>query len=207
MTTFPILEKQTLDESQRQLWDELTLGHRSVLTGGAEKKRLPDLFNAWLQFPEFGQLMLQVADAVRGSDALTHKLRELIILTTSMLWGARVEYDFHVPLARGNGLADAVIEGIGRSERPAFSDESERIVYQASLELVRTGSLSDATREAVVAILGYRGLMTLIALVGLYSIVAFTSNACDVHLLDDFAADEGKLQQFFQGRLIGEYQK
>ena len=34
MTTFPILEKAGLDEKQKGLWDELTLGPRSVITGG-----------------------------------------------------------------------------------------------------------------------------------------------------------------------------
>ena len=108
MTTFPILEKAGLDEKQKVLWDELTLGPRSVITGGPGKKRMPDLFNAWLHFPEFGHLALRLADAIRANEALTHKLRELVVLTTSMLLNTRVEYDFHVPLARKNGLPDAV---------------------------------------------------------------------------------------------------
>ena len=38
MTTFPVLGKADLDEEQTKLWDELTLGQRSVLTGGPSKK-------------------------------------------------------------------------------------------------------------------------------------------------------------------------
>ena len=199
MTTFPILEKAGLDAKQKALWDELTLGPRSVITGGPGKKRMPDLFNAWLQFPEFGHLALRLADAIRANEALTHKLRELVVLTTSMLLNTRVEYDFHVPLARKNGLPEPVIAAIGRGEKPEFTDDAERIVYQANVELVRVGTLSDSTREAVVGIVGYRGLMLLIALVGMYVIVGYTSNVSDVHLLDDFEADEQKLQDFYKG--------
>ncbi|MGO9931073.1 MAG: carboxymuconolactone decarboxylase family protein [Steroidobacteraceae bacterium] len=205
MTTFPILEKGGLDEQQKKLWDEMTQGHRSVITGGPEKKRMPDLFNAWLQFPEFGHLILRVADALRANEALSHKLRELVILTTSMLLNTRVEYDFHVPRARANGLPEAVIEAIGRGEKPEFSDPAERIIYQANVELVRVGTLSDNTRESVVGIVGYRGLMLLIALIGMYVIVGYTSNVSEVRVLDDFQADEKKLEDFYKGKLAEEY--
>lgn len=161
---------------------------------------MPDLFNAWLQVPEFGKVMLRMADVIRANDALTHRLRELVILTTSMLLGTRVEFDFHVPQARKNGLAEAVIEAIGRGEKPEFADEVERVIYQANVELVRVGSLSDHTRESVVLAVGYRGLMLLIALVGNYVIVGYTSNVAEVRVLDDFEADEQKLEYFYKGK-------
>ena len=65
MERYPVLSKHELDEQQRALWDELTLGPRGFYTGGAEAKRLPDLYNAWLQFPEFGKLMIDLGAAVR----------------------------------------------------------------------------------------------------------------------------------------------
>ena len=43
MERFPVLSKQELDEKQRALWDELTLGPRGFYTGGEEAKRLPCL--------------------------------------------------------------------------------------------------------------------------------------------------------------------
>jgi 4-carboxymuconolactone decarboxylase len=199
MTTFPVLDKTCLDDKQKALWDELALGPRGVTTGGPATTRMPDLYNAWLQFPEFGHLMLRVADALRANDALDHKLRELVILTTSMLVNARVEYDFHAPLARNNGLGTRVIDAIGRGERPEFENDDERIIYQANVELVRAGSLSDSTRAAVVDAVGHRGLMLLIAVIGLYVIVGYTSNVADVQVLDGFAADDRKLADFYRG--------
>ncbi|MDR2856578.1 MAG: hypothetical protein LBV50_01875 [Novosphingobium sp.] len=46
MERFPILKKSDLDEAQRALWDELTLGPRGFYTGGpeADPQMLKDFF-------------------------------------------------------------------------------------------------------------------------------------------------------------------
>ncbi len=90
---FPVLRKDELDADQRALWDELTLGPRGFYTGGAAAERVPDLYNAWLQFPEFGRLMLRLGDEIRACSELSGKHRELVVLTTSAMLGARVEYE------------------------------------------------------------------------------------------------------------------
>ena len=51
MTHFPIVRNEGLNPAQQALWDELTLGPRGFYTGGPEARRLPDLYNAWMQFP------------------------------------------------------------------------------------------------------------------------------------------------------------
>jgi 4-carboxymuconolactone decarboxylase len=200
MERFPVLKKQELDAAQRALWDELTLGPRGFYTGGADAERLPDLYNAWLQFPEFGALMIRLGDAIRSVSELSGKLRELIVLTSSALLGARVEFDFHVPFARSEGLSDALIEAIAAGSEPPFADEAERIVYTANVQLLRSAALTLATREEAIAALGYRGLMQLIAVVSLYVVTAYTTNVARVKLAEDFSADPDMLTDFFAGR-------
>jgi alkylhydroperoxidase family enzyme len=200
MTDFPIFEKDELNSEQRGLWNKLTLGPRGLYTGGPDAKRLPDLYNAWMQFPEFGNAMLVIADAVRAQTELTGKMRELVILTTSALLNTWVEYDFHVPFAKNQGLPDAVISAIGKNETPVFSDEAERIIYEANVQIVRTATLTDAMRDEVVKLIGYRGLMQLIAAISLYVVTAYTSNIAKVELLKDFSADPQKLKDFYAGK-------
>lgn len=199
-TGFPVLGKDDLDERQRALWDELTLGPRGFYTGGAEARRLPDLYNAWMQFPEFGTLMLRLGDAIRDRAELPGRLRELIVLTTSAMLGARVEFDFHVPFARNEGLSDDLIAAIGNDEVPPFADDIERIVYQASIELLRGATLAPATREEALALIGHRGVIELIAMVSLYVVTAYTTNVARVKLADDFSADPDELKTFFAGK-------
>lgn len=200
MSEFPILGKADLDARQRLLWDELTQGPRGFFVGGADAKRLPDLYNAWLQFPEFGQIVLRLGDAIRARPELPGKLRELVVLTTSVLLGARVEYEFHVPFARDEGLSDAVIAAVGNGAVPPFSHEAERMTYEATVQLLKTGALTEQTRTELVDTLGLAGLVQLIAAVGLYAITAFTTNVAKADLAEDFSADSEKLKDFFAGK-------
>jgi 4-carboxymuconolactone decarboxylase len=202
MERFPVLRKADLDEGQLALWNELTLGPRGFYTGGAEAERLPDLYNAWLQFPEFGELMIRFGDVLRTKSQLPGRFRELIVLTTSAMLGARVEFDFHVPFAQNEGLPDAVIEALGAGETPTFADEAERVVYEANVQLLRSAALTHETREEAIAVLGYRGVTELIACVTLYVVTAYTTNVARVKLADDFSADPNQLKDFFAGKAV-----
>lgn len=202
MERFPVLRKTDLDETQRALWDELTLGPRGFYTGGADAERLPDLYNAWLQFPEFGELMLRMGDVLRTKTQLPGRLRELIVLTTSAMLGAMVEFDFHVPFARNEGLSDAVIEAVREHREPPFADDLERVVHAANVQLLRTGALTHETREQAIGLLGYRGVTEVIAIVSLYVVTAYTTNVARVKLADDFSADPQMLGDFFAGRTV-----
>jgi 4-carboxymuconolactone decarboxylase len=199
MTPFPVLTRDELDSEQRALWDELTLGPRGFYTGGADAKRLPDLYNAWLQFPEFGALMLRLADAVRARNELSARYRELIVLTTSIFLGARVEYEFHVPFAVSEGLPQAAIAAIGSGTTPEFAAAADRVIYDANLQLLKSGAVAENTRAALIELVGFRGLMQLIATVTLYVVTAYTTTVARVELAGDFAADPDQLQRFFAG--------
>lgn len=202
MERFPVLRKADLDETQRALWDELTLGPRGFYTGGAEAERLPDLYNAWLQFPEFGELMIKFGDVLRTKAQLPGRFRELIVLTTSAMLGAKVEFDFHVPFAQNEGLSDALIAAIGAGTVPPFADDAERVVYEANVQLLRNAILTHETREEAIEVLGYRGLTELIATVTLYVVTAYTTNVARVKLAEDFSADPQRLKDFFAGRVV-----
>jgi 4-carboxymuconolactone decarboxylase len=200
MHEFPILGRQGLDDQQRRLWDELTLGPRGFYTGGPDAERLPDLYNAWLQFPEFGQLLIRLGDELRARSELPGRARELVVLTTSAALGARVEFDFHVPFARNEGLSDAVIDALRNGEVPRFADETEQVIHEANVQFLRSGRLEEQTREALIGLIGFRGVIQLIAAISLYVITAYTTNVARVKLAEDFSADPGKLEDFFAGR-------
>lgn len=202
MVGFPVLGKEGLDPKQKKLWDELTLGPRGFYTGGAEAKRLPDLYNAWMQFPEFGKLMLELGDAIRGCEELPGKMRELIVLTTSAMLGARVEFDFHIPFALNEGLSQELIDAISEGREPPFADEAERAAYEANVQLLRSATLKPETRDALVGLIGYPGLMQFFASVMLYVITAWTTNVARVKLAEDFSADPDMLKDFFAGKPV-----
>jgi 4-carboxymuconolactone decarboxylase len=116
--------------------------------------------------------------------------------------GARVEYEFHIPFARDQGLSDALIAAIGAGETPPFADAVERIIYEANVQLLRSATLAAHTREEVIGLLGHRGMIQLIAAISLYVITAYTTNVARVRLAEDFSADPEKLNAFFAGRPV-----
>lgn len=202
MDAFPQVTKDKLDTAQRKLWDELTLGPRGFYTGGADTERLPDLYNAWLQFPEFGSLMLQLGDAIRARTDLPGKLREIIVLVTSARLGAMVEFDFHVPFALNEGLSQPLIDAIRNRQQPPFTDDAERATYEANVQLLETATLRPETREELVGLIGYPGLVQLLSTVMLYVITAWTTNVARVKLAEDFSANPDMLKDFFSGKPV-----
>lgn len=199
-TAFPYPSKDELNPEQRKFWDMLTLGERGFYTGGPDTKQLPDLYNAWLQFPPLGNVATTLGQEIRTRSELPGKLRELIVLTTSAHFGARVEYDFHVPFARDQGLSDALIEAIGKKEVPVFGDEAERIVYQANRQLMITATLEPETREQLISLLGFPGLMQVVATVTLYVVTAYTMNVAGAKLPENFSADPELLKNYYAGQ-------
>ena len=197
---WPALGRSALNERQRELWDELTLGPRGFYTGGAQAERLPDLYNAWLQFPALGQELLRLGDAVRHASHLPGWARELVVLVTSAWGKARVEFDFHVPFAKNEGLADDLIAALRTGGQPPFADDGQRVVWAANRELLETATLSPGLRAEAIALLDWPGVMQLVATVMLYTVTAWTTNVARVKLAEDFAVEQGKLDAFFAGR-------
>lgn len=204
MEGFPQVTKDKLDPQQRELWDELTLGPRGFYTGGPDAERVPDLYNAWLQFPEFGKIMLQLGDAIRARQDLPGRLRELIVLVTSARLGAMVEFDFHVPFARNEGLSQDLIDAVRDGRMPPFADEAERAAYEANVQLLETATLEPATRDKLVSLIGYPGLVQLFSAVMLYVVTAWTSNVGRVKLAEGFSVDPDRLKDFFAGKPVAQ---
>lgn len=200
MDRFPVMRKAQLDERQRALWDELTLGPRGFYTGGPETAQLPDLYNAWMHLPAFGELMLRLGDTIRDDAEMPGHLRELMVLTTSAELGALVEFDFHVPFAQSQGLTPEAIAALREKRQPDFTREDERLVHRANLELLHSGALSGKTREGLLDLVGHRGAIEMIAIIGLYAVTAWTTNIACVQLAEDFSADPEELRAFFAGR-------
>lgn len=198
MDKFPVFGKEGLSAAQQVFWDEITKGPKGFATGGPQAKHLPGLYNAWLPFPEFGLMMSRLGDEIRAKGGIPGKLREMVVITTSTLLESPLEYKVHSVFAKVEGLSEAVIKAIGEGRPPPFSDDAERVVYTANVELLKTGRLLPETREAMVKILGLPGLIQFIALVGLYVITSYTVNVAGAELPEDFKLDEEQIRAFLK---------
>jgi 4-carboxymuconolactone decarboxylase len=177
----PPLRRPDLEGTGAPLWDSIATSRGQELVGEDGALRGP--FNAWVHAPELGNRLLALGTVLRFKGSIERRLLELAIITVGAHWKAEFEWWAHSRMAREAGLGPDVIEAVrDGAGSPPFADDSERIVHGLAGELVRTGTVSDATYNEAEALLGPAGLVELVSLCGYYTLVCFTLNAFAVPL-------------------------
>lgn len=172
---FSTLAESDLTEAQRRVYRAIASGPRGGVRGP---------FHALLRSPELADRVHRLGEYVRFENALPARLNELAILVTARFWGAQYEWHAHAPHAARAGLDAAAITDIAQGRRPAGMQDDETIVYGFCTELHEQKSVSDATWNRALALLGERGVIELIGVCGYYSLLAMVLN-CDRHPLPD----------------------
>jgi 4-carboxymuconolactone decarboxylase len=111
---------------------------------------------------------------------LERRLVQLMILVAARFANAQYAWFIHEPHALQHGISADVVEAIRERRTPDFTKEDERAVYDITLELNTTHSLSAATFARGMALFGEQRLVELVSGVGFYAMVAMTLNAFDV---------------------------
>jgi len=81
-----------------------------------------------------------------------------------------------------SGLPDEVIAAIREYRAPNGLDTNDAAIVQFMIELLRQHRISDATFEAVRAMVGDAGVVDILAVTGYYHTLAHALNALDVDL-------------------------
>ena len=160
---FKPLTWEQLTPEQKTMVNDLLAGSRTSLNGP---------FNALLRSPEMGNLAQKLGEYVRFRTSVPRRLNEMAILLTSRWWSAQYEWYAHKTLALNAGLNAAVIDDIEAGRRPARMQADETVIYDFATELRERRRVSDATFKAAVNLLGERGVMDLVALMGYYDLVS-----------------------------------
>ncbi len=119
---------------------------------------------------------------LRFETSIERRLTEVAIITVGARWKAEFEWWTHARMARKQGVADAVVDAIGRGEEPAFEADDELAVYTIARQLVRTGRVGQDAYAAAQRLLGDAGVVELVSLCGYYTLVSFLLNAFAVPL-------------------------
>lgn len=167
---FTPLDAWTLDAAQADVVREVGAGRRGTV---------PANVVTWLAHPELARRAAHLGELVRYETSLAPHLSELAILVVARHWHCAYEWAVHAGEAARAGVSADVIEAIGRGTAPDL-DPAAAVVVDASRQLLATGRLDDAAFDAAVAALGDRGLTDLVAVVGYYTLVAFSLNARQV---------------------------
>ena len=75
-------------------------------------------------------------------------------------------------VARRHGVDEAQLRAIGEGRRPVLGDPACEAAYEVAAGLVHDRRLDDETAEGAKRVLGERGLVELVTLVGFYQLVS-----------------------------------
>jgi 4-carboxymuconolactone decarboxylase len=170
----PRLPLPTLDDmkpEQRAIYAQTVAGRRGSV---------PANVLAWLHSPSLASRAQKLGEFVRYETVLGPRVSELSILVVARRWTAQHEWGVHAAEAARAGVSPEVIAAIAEQRKPAFERDADRVVFEFASELVSTGKVGDDAYRSAEHSLGHRALVELVALVGYYTMVAFTLNAFEI---------------------------
>ena len=177
------MRREELGPEGQQLWDSIVSSRGgSVVTADGG---LAGPFNAFVTAPDAGQRLSSLGATLRFGTSIERRLSEVAIITIGARWRAEFEWWAHARMAREHGVADAVVDAIGRGEDPPFEADDERAVYTVARQLSHSGHVDQETYDAAHRILGNAGMVELVSLCGYYTLVSFLLNAFAVPLPPD----------------------
>lgn len=175
MGRLPDLNENKLSAEQRKVYDEI----KSV------RGQVRGPFAVWLRNAELGAGTLKLQEMFAARVKLERRLVQLMILVAARFANAQYAWFIHEPHALQHGVAQDIVDAIRERRTPNFSREDERAVYDITLELNTTHSLSEATFERGMAMFDEQRMVELVSAAGFYSMVAMTLNAFDVQVPSD----------------------
>jgi 4-carboxymuconolactone decarboxylase len=159
------LSYDQLTPEQKVAWDEVVTGPRKKMHGP---------FFIWLHSPELLSRGQKLGLYARFQSSLPQRLSELCILMMAAHWKAAGEWVDHAPIARELGVDAQAIEALRKGLPARFKSADEMAAYEVAQELLNTRNVSDATYTHAKAVLGERGILDLVAVLGYYGLIAMS---------------------------------
>lgn len=117
-------------------------------------------------------------------DVLDRRRVEMVILRTAVHHGSETEWAIHEPEALAAGLEREIVEAIREGRRPPKVDDDlvDAALFDLVDETLRTSGsrVSDETHDALADLVGDRGVVEAVGIVGYYTLVAYTLNVFEV---------------------------
>jgi 4-carboxymuconolactone decarboxylase len=174
----PRLDPAELTPDQRRYYDAIIDGPRGniALPDGS----LPGPFGPLLRVPVIGHAVQAVGAELRFHGRLPAELREVAILTVARETQSDFEWTAHERIARHIGI-DADFLAELRQGRPSrWAGPRVEAVHDATVEILTSHDLGDATFEQLHHVLDGDEIVELICVVGYYSLLAMLLNSLRV---------------------------
>jgi len=152
-------------------YTELTPEQRAFADKEIADGRKPETgpFNIYLRSPEMAELSRPLGDYLRFKAPTPRKFKEIAIMLTSRYWGGQYVWYSHRQQALDAGLSPAFISAMAAGERPANMSSDEATMFDFCTQLLSTRQVSDASFKAAKALIGERGIVEIVGLIGQYT--------------------------------------
>jgi 4-carboxymuconolactone decarboxylase len=164
-----------MSEAQRKVHDAIASGPRGRVEGPLA---------VWLNSADLANRAQALGEFCRFGSSLPPRLSELAILVMGSYWRAGFEWYIHAPIAASAGVPDAVITAIKAGETPVFVEPDAKAVHDFARELLENRNISDETYAFAHRLLGERGLVDLVGILGYYGLISMTIKAFRVPVPD-----------------------
>ena len=167
MSRLPEIDPTNLSPEQRAIYDRLI----------RERGHMRGPFAVWLRNAELCENTLKLQEMFASRVKLERRLLELMILVAARQSTAQYAWFIHEPHALKFGIAPEVVQAIRERRTPEFSRDDERLIYDITMELNTTRTLSETNYQRGMAMFGEQVLIELVSAIGFYAMVAMTLNA------------------------------
>jgi 4-carboxymuconolactone decarboxylase len=167
MGRLPEIDETKLSSEQRRIYQQM-MGARGHVRGP---------FAVWLRNAELCENTLKLQEMFASRVKLERRLLELMILVAARLATAQYAWFIHEPHALKFGISPEIIQAIRERRTPEFTRADERVVYDITMELNTTRSLSESSYQRGMAMFGEQAMVELVSAIGFYMMVATTLNA------------------------------
>ena len=151
--------------------------------------RVPAPMIAWLQNPELARRGQKLGELLRYQTTLEPRLSELAILVCARHWTSHHEWTAHKREGLKAGMDPEVIAAIAARRSPPLRDAREQAVYDVARTVLSTGRVPQDLYAQGIAVLGERGMVELVGILGYYCMVALTLNTFELGLPGSIAPE------------------
>lgn len=151
--------------------------------------RIPAPMIAWIRNPELASRAQRLGELLRYRTGLEPRLSELAILLCARHWTSHHEWTAHKREGLKAGLQPEVVAAIAARRTPLLTDPRDIAVHAVSSTLLATGRVPKPLYDEALALLGERGLVELVGILGYYSLVALTLNTFELGLPGSLAPE------------------
>ena len=179
MTRVPYATRETMDAAGQAVWDEI-----ETTRGGVARN-----YAALLNNPQASGAMAGLGGYARYETPLDARIKALAVLTAAREACGHYVWTVNQQPAKSAGLSSDVIDAIREYRAPAGLDAKDASIVQFVLEILRQHRISDATFEAVRAMVGDAGVVDILIVSGYYHTLAHSLQALQVDLPDGTTSD------------------